>query len=103
MCKGKCDYYILIYDGYKRCIRCIWELMGVYDDNSWLYGLISWYMTYVWGVYSSLCGDMLIYDGCMREYRIVYLGICCCLMIYEGYMGCMRGKWELMGVYDDMS
>ena len=53
-------------------------------------------------IYGSLCGYMLIYDGCMRVYRILYCGISCNTLIYDGYIRCMRGTWESLGVYDNI-
>ena len=78
--------YMLIYDRYMRCTRGIWYSMGVYDDIGWLYCLISWYLSNVWDFYGSLLWYMLIHNGCMREYRIVYWGIFCFILIFDGYM-----------------
>ena len=46
-------------------------------------------MTYAGGLQGSLWGYMFIYDGCMTEYRIIYLGICCYMFTYDGYMRSM--------------
>lgn len=70
------------------CMRGKGELPGVYDDTRWVYGLISWYMTFAWrvcGSYGGICWYMMDVWENMGSFIGVYAVVC-------EYMG-IWGVW----------